>query len=177
MKAGKVNFHISSLFNKYSILGRTTQQNNLYRCQNSNNPSHLTLVIRCRWNFIHPLIITRVSCSAYPPPVFGHSSRRALHTWTKNYKWEMKTTKSSKLAQRKSNGQNQLTALQCNHKGIRLNWYLSEGSLPGISTKRSWSHNICKNVSLQSCSTDWQTPANLSMYSDTWNKFKHNWTK
>lgn len=52
----------------------------------------------------------------------------------------------------------------CSH---RDSFYLSEGSLPGISTKRSWSHMICKNVSLQSCKTDWQTPANLSIYNET----------
>lgn len=57
---------------------------------------------------------------------------------------------------------------------MKLTRYLSEGSLPGISTKRSWSHNICKKVSLQSCSTDWQTPENLSMYSDTCNKLDTN---
>lgn len=52
------------------------------------------------------------------------------------------------------------------------NQYLSEGSRPGISTKRSWSHRICKNVSLQSCSTDWHTPENLSRYKDTYKRTK-----
>lgn len=54
------------------------------------------------------------------------------------------------------------------HNIMSSNFYLSEGSLPGISTKRSWSHKICKNVSLQSCSTDWHTPENLSRYKDTY---------
>lgn len=52
-------------------------------------------------------------------------------------------------------------------------YYLSEGSLPGISTKRSWSQTICKKVSLQSWRNDWQAPENLSMYKETW-KFEVN---
>lgn len=62
-----------------------------------------------------------------------------------------------------------------NHiRGNQINtiWikYLSEGSLPGISTKRSWSHTICKKVSLHSWRTDWHTPENLSRYNDTCNR-------
>ena len=37
-----------------------------------------------------------------------------------------------------------------------------------ISTKRSWSHISCRNDNLQSWKSDWQTPADLSIYNDTW---------
>jgi len=45
---------------------------------------------------------------------------------------------------------------------------LSVGSLPGISTNKSWSQMIRRKLSLYSWIVDWQTPENLLKYSATY---------